>query len=889
VLERTPRELSVQLRGDGLELTWPAGSDASAVWHVERAAIDGRHPARKTFETLAETTATRFMDEDMERELLYEYRVTRLGETFGSRARAVRGAWRSGPKVPVLRGTELSLLTGDVDGSRVDIVVDYVSGDAIQLSPGTGRSLRLLSPEEAAQWELPEPGDQGYQAPRTMTQVGRSLAVLLPEGILARITVERGDEETPRLRCQIDLDGGRTFPQPPAEPAVRWTPEGIRFDFTAGAGRPSPAVLKARSKVKPSLVLPPELPDNATLVIEREDEFGTGTFVEVLESGPGDKDALDPVGGPPRIVRYRFRSRGANGLTSPASEPKRVLLIDDGNDTEVEGLVASAVRDLGEADYKKRDSARAVLELLEGRALDALSRALLSEDPEVAGSARELLSRISPQPGGGGTAVSAALVLRARAVAEGFEAEPPIEGLFDDSPVARAMALLRQAGREGAAPSAGSELERWRALVAEADPDTGVRLVAQLWHSLGAEPVRPAMRQLYGRNEPDPIEGAAADVFAAARESLHGARTVAEVTDVVARVLPGLDPWQELLALGVVAELEAQTESPASLVSAESLERMQLALALLEHNARTDDAIFLDAADRLFEDPAGLVVAWREFARRRFEREEDASERRVEHLSVAEGSALDVLLSELEQEEAQDLDLILPAGVYERTDEASRRPISISGLRLIAEGDVVLRGTLTFMNAEDVVLQGLAIEGRNRTSLMVTSGSVFAQDCVLSGNNTCISGLDALVGLSNCELLSNTERAAVTGVRLSGASLLLARDTAFDCNGSALQGTRSALFERCVIDSGRRNGIDGTRGGALVLVDCLIESDASCLSNIERGVLDGVVLLSPGRAVAAFRQDVALCSEHLIVPGGEGELDHGQRLDECPLERTRFR
>lgn len=888
-LEREPGEVTVARHPGGLELSWYPSAEGP--WRVERAVVRGRTPSDKSFTVLDTVDEARFVDEDLERELLYEYRVTRLTKDgspapWGATGRGVFQGLAGGESVPVLRGTELSLLTGDVLGARVDLVIDYVTADAVQLSPGEGRSLRLLLPDEAAVWELPDPGRGGYVAPRRMAQVGSSLAVALPEGILARVTVERGDATAPRLRCQVDLAGGRVFPQPPAEPEVRFTPEGVAFDFTGhgtGGGGASKASHAFGTKTKPPIT-PVELPDDASVVVEREDELGSEIFVEVLEGDAGERVVLDPVGGPPRIVRYRFKSRSPVGRTSPAGEAVRVLLVDQGDEARVEGLIADAVRDLGDADFRRRDAARAVLELLETRALDALGRALLSDDPEVASSAREILSQLAPEETAGESAVSVALVLRARAVSTGLEDEPPIEGLLAESPIARAIALLRRLGQDGRAPEEASDLEAWRALIAEADPDAGVRLVAQHWHSLASEPWRPVMGRLIDLPEPDSVPRA--ESIARAREELVGVQTVDEVVDVVLRLLPGLDTLQELLLLSLLAELEGR--GPESVLELDELDRIHLALALLEQHETTDSVVFLEAADRLFRDPAVLALAWRSFAERRFD-PPALGERRVERLPVADGAAFDARLRELAEEGAEDVDLVLPAGVYERPDTSNRRALSIPGLRILADGDVVLRGTLSIAGVDDVVLAGLALEGRTRAALMLNGATVVLEDCLLSGGNTIISGSESIVGLSRCELVAANPNTPATGVRLSGTSLVLARDTSFDSAGSAMQGTRSGLFERCAIDAGRRNGIDGTRGGALVLVDTLIESDASCLSNIERGVLDGALLLSPTRAVAAFRPEVAVCTEHLMVRGADGELARGEQLDECPLGRTRYR
>jgi len=456
-LEREPTELEAVSDPSGVTLHWPARSGAS--YRIDRRLLPRRpFDPPGAWKEVARVETSPWFDDEPAAGRIAEYRVSREdpGGCVGWRARGVVGFAPEGRDLVAPANGGVDLLTGALDGERVDLTIEYVRENDVRLQPGEGVQACLLSEDAESLWDTP---DELCYAPLEVSvhaTCGRVLALRLPEGALVRLRVEEIHGREVTFGRQVNLDGSPIFPPAPASPEIRWEPGcGVVFTFEA-----PPAVPGER---RPSLV------------VEREETLDAEDWSVCLEGSPGELELLDPVKADEVLLRYRFRQRLGERQLSPPSAPVSVLLGDDGG-VGSEALLERAVTDLGHRDFDRRERARAVILAMGERAWPKLGEALRSPDPEVADAARELILSIPGAEEGeglppGGRAGLAQLLLGVHAAETGAGAPPTADWVAAEAGARASAALCGAGGREGSAMA----IEAWRRVLAEADPDRGVR------------------------------------------------------------------------------------------------------------------------------------------------------------------------------------------------------------------------------------------------------------------------------------------------------------------------------------------------------------------------------------------------------------------------------
>lgn len=871
-LDRVTREpLVVQARpmGGEIALSWRDEAPGDTTYSLDRRRLPRLFEEDPVpWRELCRTRGKAWRDADVEPSRLYEYRVARIGRgvRFGARVRAVAELHDPEQPIRLATGARLDLVTGREGGEREDLRVEYVGPNGIQVAPGPGVQLRSLGPSEERSWIIPALGDRGWTNQRMFLPGGRSLLVHLAEGVYGRLRASTAGGSEALLLVELDLGGGRLFPPPPPAPAARWSPRhGIVLD------------------VRPAPTGPPGLEAGPlTWVVEEERDLDSGSWEEVATSALDRGQGLAVLGEHPLgPTRLRLRIRLPGGRLSPPSDSITVLVGDDGG-TGATRLLDAAIADLAHPEYLRRRRAQEILRALGERAVPRLLDALSAEDPEIVAAARELLAghkNDSARSGAPDLELAPAL-LGARARALGLGDAPP--GLLEAEADRRALAVLRHLsgalseGREG-----------WRALVAAADPDPGVRLLAVLAPALASPPPPPA--PISAALEERALELAAGGSQPRPPLPLEAHRSPTEAALELLGVLDPTRPRRALARLTAIADLLEQHQGFHAEQTA--LARAGLVDGLLALHDDTGETVFLDAALRAVGDPSSRLVAVQALADHRLARRSgspgERAEVRVERLPEPSLQALDEWLSEREKDDVEPLDLVLPAGVYEH-DEGASPSLTVRGrgLRLIAEGEVVLRTGLTLVDGADCVLEGLRIAPQSGVAITCLRSSVLLRDCVLVPASQGLQGTDAIVELASTQIVRGSAHTrAAGGMRFSGASMLLARDVLVDAGGAAVAGARLAYIERSVLDGGSQIGLDSPIGGELWLVDSLVRGEVAGLTSSGAGLLEGVVTIGGAKGALRASGDLRVCPDHVRLLGaGEGE-DRPSSLERCPLGR----
>ena len=853
-LVREPADLEAVSDPRGVTLRWPAQSGASY-------RIDRRLLPRRPFDPpgawgeVATVEGTRWFDEDAPAGLVAEYRVsrTRPGGTIGWRARGVSGFAPEGQLLSVPVNARVDLLSGELDGERVDLTVQFVRATGVRILPGEGVQACLLSNDAEARWDTP--ADLCYAPPERDSWVppGRVLALRLPEGALVRLRVEevRGQEVT--LGRQINLDGSPIFPPAPPLPEIRWEEGcGVLFEF-----EPQRQVPDGRQP---------------TMVIEREATLDAGDWSVCLHGAPGELELIDPGPIDEVLVRYRFRQRLGERQLSPASSAIAVLVGDDGGPGG-DLLLERAVADLGHRDYDRRGRARAVIVAMGERAWPKLGEALRSENPEVADAARELILAIpgseeTESSTGGGRAGLAQLLLGVHAAESGAGPPPTVDWVAAE-PGARASAALRGAGgREVPA----MVIEAWRRVLSEADPDQGVRLVALLAGQLEREGLDGD--SLIGVLDPRAWEESLVDDDWSSGWLEPGARGGQE------------SPWIELAVAQVRHDLAARRLESGE-ERAAAAERALLTLLLLSAHERTGDSLFLDGASRAIEDPAARLRGALDLARQRrawdrFGDGGDPAETIV--LKRADTALLQEALQDLESGGVPGTEIVLPSGVYEPLPGGAPLVLGKVGVRLRGEVGTELRCVLTMSNGGRAVLENLTLDPGTGIALNLMRASVRLVDCTVSGPNMGIFGSEAIVELERTTVLTPAAAPQTAkGIQLVGRSMLLARESRIETPANAIVGVRAVLLDRCVVLSQNQSAIDGGGDDDLWAVGCLLRGGGVALSRADRGLLDGVVLLDGKNRSSPIGLPMRVCAEHLHHHGDVDDFASEVWLGRCAL------
>ncbi|MDE0890945.1 MAG: hypothetical protein OSB14_02010, partial [Planctomycetota bacterium] len=624
-LSRIPTEISWSSEGEGIELSWPQHSEEGARWFVERRELSsGVNTAWSSAGVSLESTWT---DEEAKPDVVYEYRVVLAGNGWGARVRAVAGGMLD-ELIEAPQGVGVNALSGEIDGARSDLRVEFINPKGVQISPGAGVEMRTLTQSGRDAWEVPSNDVPGYGPQRYFISEGRDLALHLPEGIYARVSLSKIEDGKAELRINVDLDGGRVLLPAPTLKSAEW--------LASGEVKVRGSVLNGHESLglgEPSLILEVErgyLSEEWSIVTER-------TLSEA-------ESLLDPDPGKAGLRRYRVRARiGSHRLSAP-SAPVSLLLGDDGG-RGAEEWIRKAVDELGKPDYSRRQRAREVLAVIGARARPFLLDVVSSSNPEQAAAARELLSGLG-ETEESAEAVEMHLpeVLMKRASELGLT-EERLPGFLDPDPALRALAVFKAIDPE----SVRAHLE----LLADSDSEGFVREAAEIALSL---PTR--------RMEPGQISTLHPEALSAISEELDafGAPDVGLLADSFFAAAAGLDAWQVLVSFQVAMDLRASRGS--ALDEDAAVRRARLVLALLsdDHERGDAPASFLAAALDVVGAPLARQEAGRALAVKVFAARKDVDE----PLRVAAGDFSD-LASILDacRRSGKGEQIIIPEGVYE--------------------------------------------------------------------------------------------------------------------------------------------------------------------------------------------------------------------------------
>lgn len=871
-LVREPAELRALSLERAVLLDWPA---AEGRFRVERRAL-GAQGSGSAWELLVEIEGHTFEDAGASSRELQEYRVRRSGSgaPLGARVRALAGMLPEEQPIELTRGRGLNLLAGVADGQRIDLAVEYVGSNGAQLFAGNGVQMRMLNANEMGSWELPSADDGSFREQRVFLTSDRALALRLPEGVYCRVRVESLEGGTSFLHRQIDLEGGRLFAPAPSAPLARWE---------AGRG----AVLSLPRGGAPGRAW-------VGFLLEREDGFQSGRWSVVAELGRAEGEYAERVEQAAGLVRFRLRHLLEDGRRSLPGPAVSVLVGDDGG-AGTEALLRGALAELAAPDFERRLAAEGVLQTLGTRAWPALRELLASEVPEEVAAARRILGRFDAErPLGeeGEAALPPELapsILLARARAKGL-GEPP-EGWLDPERDRRALALLRT---RGGPPRPGGEseeagLDAWRELMAEADPDPGVRLVAtavRAWRAASPpaweEGPRAAAGSAAGRDSrSDPLRPQSGEELGALLEA--AARSP--------------NAWPSLVARQLLEDLRRSQEQGfgglAESAEAGALERALLGLALIQRHQIADPGeVFVSAALAVVEDPAARLRALVDLAKARLARASgpaggsaEEPRQRLE-LAAPDGELLAGELEGLRERAESQLDLVLPAGVYTLPEGRQNVMVGGTGLRILGEGRPVLRFGLSFYQGADVVLEGLHLAPTAGNAIVVDRSAVLLRDTLVEAPVLAAQVNDGVLELDRCEVLPRSEAGQMGGgIRAARLSLVVARESRLVAGNGVLFGARTTFLERCVVDGGERNALEARIDGELVLVDTLVRSRADALANVPAGVLEGPILVAGGQAARNLGAALWVCPEHALHVGDAGALFEARRCRRCPLGR----
>lgn len=838
-------------------------------WRVESRRIGGE----RRWNAIGEWDgAEDFIDAAAGSTAIREYRFVPLDPDglYGMRARGVAGRRTEDATAVLKREDRVNLLTSTVSTERFDLTVVGVSSGGVNITPELGVRIATLNPGDLDQWELPADDTARYANQQRYLGLDRELGVILPEGVFVHLRAVRGDDSGARLVAELNPWGDRLFMPTPGSIAWNWsTATGVSFAEVPKV----PDAVSARI---------------AGRLLERETEFDSNQWIPVDLGRPGATQ-LDADPGPNGVVRYRCTWVTREGERGPAGTPFGVLVGDDGGASSA-ALVNQLIASLGHRDFDQRRRAKAGLQALSTRVLPELRAAMQSSDAEVVAAARELINAAvgsaatSPEdPFGKGRAAD-------REAAKKFEAADRkdagerdddflpsplggVDALLDSLASARGLSAAPpgwsapQAGERASALLAALDrapagFEPWRALLAEADPDPGVRLVASLYPELArAQTWAPSYR--------------AADATGSG-----------ELIDQALRGLDANDPWPTLVRMQLLHRLNLTRAGTAE--AADARENAMLALQLLQRHAVGGEPVFLDAALQIVDDPRARLRAARNLFELR-DAERVRMDGRTEVLLEAPDATLLIeTLEALRNSPNERIDLILPEGDYqlEAGDLRTARVFG-DGLRIIGQGRVRLAFGLIMQGAANVSFENLEIDPRGAACLRVQDANAVLIGCRLRSVGQGIQVNSGLLELIDCEVVDQAANAGKggNGIRLMGRSACRLLRTRVEAGGDALIGARLALVERSVLDGGARNAISGMSDGELLAVDSLIRSGSSALHTIDRGLLEGCILLGDGAVASQLGPHVDACPAHVLTLGPEGPGNAWARLASCPAGR----
>jgi len=929
LLAREPAVLEVDGGPEGFTLRFDDPGRGSGPWLIERRIV----APDTTFEIVGRCDAAPYFDSEAPLDRLVEWRVSRADEprAFGATARAVRvvqpGEW----PLPLRIGSRIDLLSGRVDGAHAHIEVTQLAPPTVVVQP-LGKTLLLNLPRPGA-WRLPArlSFDPAYEGKLRAFALGTELGALTPEGVIVRLELRREDDGSMSLLRQAALQGLAFAPRPPhlrafeldseqlvvraddleAEvehqdsialvlerelelgrgdyeildegapgvrmltvPFARFGP-GSSTGSDADSSAPRDSLSHAARRPLPNAALPPPviaaLPSPLTAALPSPLTAALPSpLIAALRASPEELSAA--LRRAP-LVRVRVRQRYAFGPQSFTTPPEALLLIADEGTATRAAWMEVAVLGLDAHAWSDRTAARELLVAFGAAAFPRLLELIESGSPEARVVAREVLLEARAPDGGGPLAL-----LRAEAQRAGLVTPMP-EGLLAATPAARAHAMVRALARMD------SEAQRWVALSARCDEDTGVRgfadmLVALEERNLGPGPIQGgALAALQPAAARAPT-GSTGDRRGATLGILGAEATLPPDARSLARFLED-SPWRADRELGPVlgmlgARLARAARQPTAGIIVPDYDRdtVDLVLRLAQRFVQNRDERLLIAALGLLGDGAGgdwelALAGWRSAVRARaHDRQAGNFEREQHELRVEPGRAptagdLEALLGELRQAGASYVDVWLPRVAFAPIDDPAGRfvDLDIEGLRLMSaprsdapSGDRSeprpgpTRATLTFglrvTRTRDVVLDDLCVEHKASAALMVFEGGhVVARNTELRGLGQGIQAQDSdleLFGAHVADLAA--DRPGQWSVRHFGRGRLVAEGSLFTGGSVYVGDYAEPYFERCVFDAGDRPVLQAQREGKPIVRECLMRSTGMGLVNVSGGCLAGVVL-----------------------------------------------
>jgi hypothetical protein len=432
-----------------------------------------------------------------------------------------------------------------------------------------------------------------------------------------------------------------------------------------------------------------------------------------------------------------------------------------------------------------------------------------------------------------------------------------LPGFLDPDPVLRAFGALRVTDPE----SLRAHLE----LLADSDSEFFVREAAEITLSLPARRAAQALR----------VDANAPTLSAISGElEAYGSLDVGHLADSFEMAAAGLEAWQALASFQISRDLRASRGSEAEEKAA--MDRARLVLALLAESDGGEEApaSFLAAALDVVRDPLVRQEAGRTFAASRFVERE----RIDEPLRVVAGDFDDlvVLLDECRRSGRGD-QILIPEGDYEApSGVSSSLRMGGQGVHLIGEGEVRIFASLLIEAGSKVTLENLHIGPRSGVGITITDGELTLIDSRLSLQSMGVQATDSVVALRGTVIANPPRVAAAKGsamaLRFVGMSALIAQDSQISTSASCAHGPRFVHISTCAFISKDRCAIEGQGSMEVLIERSLLSGGYAALSGPSAGVIDGVVLESPGHAALRVGKGLHLCREHVRIADETGEL-----------------
>jgi len=847
-LSRTPAGISWSSAEEVVELSWARGEEEGARWLIERR--EQRAAGASPWSVVGVAAPPWGEDTDAVRDVVLEYRVVLEGGGMGSRVRAVVGGLAD-ELIDVVQGGSVNALNGEVDGARTDLRVEFINPKGVQIGPGSGVVMRTLVPSGLSAWKLPARDLPGYGPQRYFLSEGRDLALHLPEGLYARLSLDEINEGKVKLRVSTALDGGRILlPSPTTTAAEGLAAGGAVVTATVPTGHEGLGL------------------GEPILILEREQGYQSEEWVFASEGFVSEREALlDETPSATGPCRYRTRVRlGPYGPSAP-SAPISVLLGDDGG-AQTDEWIREAVTELGQQDYVRRQRAREVLAVVGERARPHLLEVVSSDNPEQAAAARELLSGFSREE------ESAPLdeavvpdILLTRASELGLS-ESALAGFLDPDPMLRAFGALRAEDPS----SVRAHLE----LLAEADPEHFVRGAASTALSL---PERSAGRRVSPRFSRQTLSEIAEEI------EIFDAPEADLLADALIGAAVEADTWGALISLQAAEDLRASLGGVAQEEAAIARARLILALLRERSEGRESPASFLAAALDVIRDPLIRQRAGRDFAALVF----DSPQHVDDPLRIQPGDFED-LASVLDEcrRSGRGTHILVPAGVYEASDSAlASLRTGGEGVHVVGEGEVVIHASFFIEEGASVILENLHIKPRSGVGVTINKGELVLTDCQLTLSSMGVQATDSLVALSGSVIADPPRHGAVKGgsiaMRFVGMSALIAKDSRIASSASCVHGSRFVFLDTCAFGARDRCAVEGQGRMEVFAERSILYGGYSALSGASTGVIDGVVLESPGHSALRVGEGLHICRDHVIGGDEAGELWAEGRSTGCTL------